>query len=76
MIDTGSDGDARIKISRSVSMEITDSPIAVAAPPTRAGSFRTIRLAIGPDASASYNVDAPHVVVRYRVAGTEWVLVK
>ncbi|HYW43362.1 MAG TPA: type II CAAX endopeptidase family protein [Bryobacteraceae bacterium] len=39
------------------------------------GSPRTIRIAIGYHASAWYDVEEPHILVRYRESGTEWILV-
>jgi membrane protease YdiL (CAAX protease family) len=43
---------------------------------TRAGQFRTVRIAIGPDASAWYDVDRPHTLVQYRTPTTLWMLTR
>ncbi|SPE40975.1 membrane hypothetical protein [Candidatus Sulfopaludibacter sp. SbA3] len=44
--------------------------------PTHSGNVRTIRLDIGATASAWYDVRKPYTLIRYRVSGTDWVLVK
>jgi membrane protease YdiL (CAAX protease family) len=39
-----------------------------------AGTFRTVRLAMGPETSMWYDVKAPYTVVEYRTAGVVWTL--
>lgn len=41
---------------------------------TRAGTFRTVRIAAGPDNSMWYDMAAPHTLVQYRTAGSTWIL--
>jgi hypothetical protein len=41
---------------------------------TLAGKFRTVRIAMGPEASGRYEVDRPHVLVQYRTAMSLWSL--
>jgi hypothetical protein len=41
---------------------------------TLAGKFRTVRIAIGNNASAWYDVDRPHALVQYRTPVNVWTL--
>jgi membrane protease YdiL (CAAX protease family) len=43
---------------------------------TLAGKFRTVRIAMGKEASGWYDVDRPHTLVQYRTANTVWTLTR